>query len=104
MVELSTQTEPHHRNVGLQYNWKPKMTSVSCGISDYATKAHYYEAFVMTDELAVQERIAQTEEIITKDIYINVGVDKWDDKQCEVQPVAFNKKIQVFSSSTREVG
>jgi len=33
-----------------------------------------------------------------------VGVDKWDDKAIEALPLNVNKKIQVFSNSTRELG
>jgi len=58
----------------------------------------------MTDDTEIQERQAQTEEVLTKDIYINVGVDKWDDKNIEALPVNLNKKIQVYINATREIG
>lgn len=58
----------------------------------------------MTDEAQCQERIAQTEEVITKEIYINVGVDKYEDKMTEAFPMNFNKKIQVSKSTTRDIG
>jgi len=40
MLDLITQTEPHNRNVGLQYNWRPKTATVSCGISELNSNKH----------------------------------------------------------------
>jgi len=42
----------------------------------------------MTEEIPIQERQAQTEEKQTQEIFVSVGVEKWEDKCVEFQPLS----------------
>lgn len=85
---MSSQTELYSRNVSIQYNYKPKYSSVACGVTDIIHRVHQYEAFVMTEEVPIQERQAQTDEKQTQEIFVNVGVEKWEDKSVDFKPLS----------------
>lgn len=57
----------------------------------------------MTDELQLQERMIQSDEVHSQDVYVNVGVNEWFDKNIQFTPYSLNKEIQSGNITYKDV-